>query len=200
MNKLLTLSGGLRWEAQNHIADHSDWAPRVAFAYALDGHKKGHHDQDRAARRIRFLLRPIRYWKPDEPGTAERRPGESQTQTIISDPTCFSGTSLSSIGGGVASCGTRHSGANRTIYCDFAQLSLALSRAARHEPGATSEQSRDGDVHVHAHIWFSPAGGARLKRVFAGRLSISNDPASRRHSPAPRPARSQPGRHRAILP
>ena len=41
VQKLLTLSGGLRWEGQNHIADHSDWAPRVAFAYALDGHKKG---------------------------------------------------------------------------------------------------------------------------------------------------------------
>ena len=38
-NKNLTLSGGIRWESQNHIADHDDWAPRVAFAYALDGHK-----------------------------------------------------------------------------------------------------------------------------------------------------------------
>jgi len=37
----LTLSGGVRWETQNHIADHDDWAPRFAFAYALDGHKKG---------------------------------------------------------------------------------------------------------------------------------------------------------------
>ena len=40
VNKYLTLSGGLRWETQNHVADHGDWAPRVAFAYALDGHKK----------------------------------------------------------------------------------------------------------------------------------------------------------------
>ncbi len=39
-NPRLTLSGGLRWEAQNHIADHDDWAPRVAFAYALDGTAK----------------------------------------------------------------------------------------------------------------------------------------------------------------
>jgi hypothetical protein len=41
VNKFLTLSGGLRWETQNHVSDHSDFAPRVAFAYALDGHKKG---------------------------------------------------------------------------------------------------------------------------------------------------------------
>jgi hypothetical protein len=37
VNPRLTLSGGLRWEAQNHTSDHDDWAPRVAFAYALDG-------------------------------------------------------------------------------------------------------------------------------------------------------------------
>ena len=55
-NKFLTLSGGLRWETQNHTADHSDWGPRVAFAYALDGHKKNGSFKDRSARRIRFLL------------------------------------------------------------------------------------------------------------------------------------------------
>jgi hypothetical protein len=32
-----TFSYGLRWETQNHINDKSDWAPRVSFAYALDG-------------------------------------------------------------------------------------------------------------------------------------------------------------------
>src|SRR6202035_2273893 len=37
VNQRLTLSGGLRWEAQNHIADHNDWAPRAALAYAIDG-------------------------------------------------------------------------------------------------------------------------------------------------------------------
>jgi hypothetical protein len=41
VNKFLTLSGGLRWESQNHVSDHSDFAPRFAFAYALDGHKQG---------------------------------------------------------------------------------------------------------------------------------------------------------------
>jgi hypothetical protein len=37
VNRRFTASGGLRWEAQNHIADHNDWAPRVGMAYALDG-------------------------------------------------------------------------------------------------------------------------------------------------------------------
>ncbi|MFC5864807.1 TonB-dependent receptor domain-containing protein [Acidicapsa dinghuensis] len=39
VNPRLTLSGGLRWESQNHVADHSDWAPRFAMAYGLDGGK-----------------------------------------------------------------------------------------------------------------------------------------------------------------
>ena len=39
-NPRLTLSGGMRWEAQNHIADHDDWGPRASFAYALDGNGK----------------------------------------------------------------------------------------------------------------------------------------------------------------
>src|ERR1035437_8242822 len=38
-NQFLTLSGGLRWETQNNVSDRSDWRPRVAFAYALYGHK-----------------------------------------------------------------------------------------------------------------------------------------------------------------
>ena len=33
----LTVSGGLRWEAQNHVSDHNDWSPRISMAWALDG-------------------------------------------------------------------------------------------------------------------------------------------------------------------
>jgi hypothetical protein len=33
----LTLSGGLRFETQNAIHDHDDWAPRVSFAWGLGG-------------------------------------------------------------------------------------------------------------------------------------------------------------------
>ena len=40
VNPRLTLSGGIRWEAQNHLSDHDDWAPRVSLAYALDGNGK----------------------------------------------------------------------------------------------------------------------------------------------------------------
>lgn len=37
VNSRLEFSYGLRWESQSHINNHSDWAPRIALAYALDG-------------------------------------------------------------------------------------------------------------------------------------------------------------------
>ncbi len=40
VNPRFTFSYGVRWEGQNHISDHSDWAPRVSFAYALNGNSK----------------------------------------------------------------------------------------------------------------------------------------------------------------
>lgn len=36
----LTLSYGLRFETQNAIRDHADWAPRVGFAWGIDGRGK----------------------------------------------------------------------------------------------------------------------------------------------------------------
>ncbi len=35
----ITLSYGLRFETQNHIKDHMDWAPRVSVAWGLGGNK-----------------------------------------------------------------------------------------------------------------------------------------------------------------
>ncbi len=98
----LTLSGGVRWESQNHIADHSDWGPRVAFAYALDGHK----DKKQA----RTVLRGgygIFYDRMQVSNvlSATRFSGsaDSQKQLAITNPTCFDATSLGAID--LASCG-----------------------------------------------------------------------------------------------
>lgn len=114
----LTLSGGLRWETQNHTADHSDWGPRVAFAYALDGHKKGQQSKT--------VLRGGYGFFYDRFGTGnlmemERFSGNggSQTQTVISNPTCFNAASLSNIGATPAqinqACGSSSTKAN-AIY------------------------------------------------------------------------------------
>jgi hypothetical protein len=105
VNQFFTLSGGLRWETQNHTADHSDFAPRFAFAYALDGHK----DKKQAKTVLRggygfFYDR----FQTGSLMSLERynNSGNSQTQISIANPTCFNATNLSNIGGGLASCGT----------------------------------------------------------------------------------------------
>jgi hypothetical protein len=101
-NNFLTLSGGVRWESQNHIADHNDWAPRVSFAYALDGHK----DKKQAKTVIRggYGFFYDRFQIADLL-SAERYNGspDSQKQTTISNPTCFNSSSLANIN--LATCG-----------------------------------------------------------------------------------------------
>jgi hypothetical protein len=89
----LTLSGGLRWESQNHTADHSDFAPRVAFAYALDGHKKG--AISKTVLRGGFGLFFDRFGIGNLSQTERfNLNGTGQTQFVISSPTCFTSTSL----------------------------------------------------------------------------------------------------------
>ncbi len=103
VSRLLTLSGGLRWESQNHIADHDDWAPRVAFAYALDGHKKG--AQPKTVLRGGFGLFYDRFAIGNLMNLEELNGGpDSQRQYSINDPTCFTNASLSSIN--LTSCGS----------------------------------------------------------------------------------------------
>jgi hypothetical protein len=91
-NPFLTLSGGLRWESQNHIADHDDWAPRVAFAYALDGHK----DKKQAKTVVRGGLGFFydRFSLGNELSAVRFSGGpNSQIQTTVNNPTCFDPTS-----------------------------------------------------------------------------------------------------------
>lgn len=109
-DKNLTLSAGLRWESQNHIADHSDFGPRVAFAYALDGHKSG--------TKTKTVLRGGMGFFFDRLGigslmSAERYNGKagSQVQIVIDNPTCFNPTSLNDLDAGnpanlPAACGS----------------------------------------------------------------------------------------------
>lgn len=94
VNPRLTLSGGLRWETQNHISDHNDWAPRVAFAYALDA--KGKQPAKtvlRAGYGIFYDRLPI--------GTllASTRQGlnAGSLQTTVNSPACLSGSDLNNM-------------------------------------------------------------------------------------------------------
>jgi hypothetical protein len=107
-NKFLTLSGGLRWEGQNHVADHSDWAPRFAFAYALDGHKKGTVTKTVVRGGYGFFYDRFQIGSLM---SLERNNGGPNTQvvTVINNPTCYTTTNLNTAiqqSGFLASCGT----------------------------------------------------------------------------------------------
>ena len=67
----LTLSYGLRFETQNHISDHMDWAPRVAVAWGIGGTKTTPEFVLRAG--IRSLLYPFRGGKCATGSAPERR-------------------------------------------------------------------------------------------------------------------------------
>ncbi len=160
VNQFFTLSGGLRWETQNHTADHSDWAPRAAFAYALDGHK----DKKQAKTVLRggygfFYDR----FQTSSLMSLERfnSSGNSQTQISIANPQCFDATSLSNIGSNVAqieiACGTGTTVASETyqIFPSYhapytEQLGTSLERQLTKTTSATLTYLRSYGVHQMA--------------------------------------------------
>jgi carboxypeptidase family protein len=110
----LTLSGGIRWETQNHVSDHNDWAPRVAFAYALDGHQKG--KVAKTVLRGGFGLFYDRFQIASLMNLEQYNgnPATSQTQTVVSNitnPSCFNPTSFSAIN--LANCGSHNSASSQ---------------------------------------------------------------------------------------
>ena len=96
VNRFFTLSGGLRWETQNHTADHDDWAPRAAFAYALDGHKD--KTQTKTVLRGGYGFFYDRF-QISNLMSLERfnNSGNSQTKISIAKPNCPNASSLSVI-------------------------------------------------------------------------------------------------------
>jgi Carboxypeptidase regulatory-like domain len=131
-NQFLTLSGGLRWESQNHTADHSDFAPRFAFAYALDGHK----DKKSA----RTVLRGGYGFFYDRFSSGSlmsleqfNGSGNSKKQVNITNPTCFNAASLSNIN--LATCG-----AGNTVAPEIYQISPTYHAPLMQQFGTSLER------------------------------------------------------------
>ena len=175
-NPFLTLSGGLRWESQNHVTDHSDWGPRFAFAYALDGHKKG--KQAKTVLRGGYGFFYDRFGSPSLM-TLERYNGgaNSQAQTVINNPSCFTATSLSAIN--LAGCGSgsavapqidQVSHSYRSPYMEQFGTSLErqLSKTATltltyvHSFGVHQMATRDSNAYLPGTYQF---GSATLKGI-----------------------------------
>ena len=92
-NSRLTLSGGVRWEAQNHVSDHDDWGPRASFAYALDG-KNG--------KKTKTVVRGGYGFFFDRLGSSNLltiNRANIQSQVVLNDPQCASTTPSTTPGG-----------------------------------------------------------------------------------------------------
>src|SRR5208337_4706507 len=78
-----TLSAGLRFETQNAIHDHADWAPRVGFAWGIGG---GGKSAPKTVLRGGFGLFYDRFAQ-DLVLNTDRLNGVTQQQYIVTDPT-----------------------------------------------------------------------------------------------------------------
>jgi hypothetical protein len=82
----LTFGLGLRFETQNQIHDHADWAPRISFAWGIDGGGK------KAAKTVLRAGFGMFYDRFNEVGilSADRFNGIDQVRYLIPNPTQFS--------------------------------------------------------------------------------------------------------------
>ncbi len=160
-NRLLTVSGGIRWESQNHINDHNDWAPRVAFAYALDGHKKD--AQPKTVWRGGYGIFYDRFSTENLLSVA-RQGGEanSQKQAVVSNPTCFDADSLEQY----RSFHLRnHNHKFKHDRADCAALSLALHATAWNQHRAAADENNHGDGDIPALVWCTSVGNPQCEPV-----------------------------------
>ncbi len=80
----ITLSYGLRFETQNDIHDHGDWAPRVGFAWGVGGRSA----PPKVVIRGGFGIFYDRF-ESEQILQADRVNGLVQQEYVINNPTCF---------------------------------------------------------------------------------------------------------------
>ncbi len=103
----ITLSAGLRFETQNDIHDHGDWAPRLGIAWGVGGKSAA----PKVVLRGGFGIFYDRF-QSEQLLQAERLNGVTQQQFVINNPTCFPGLGMPVV---LSTCGTA-SAATPTIY------------------------------------------------------------------------------------
>ncbi len=81
----ITLSFGLRFESQNNISDHADWAPRVGFAWGIG---RGGKTGPKAVLRAGFGIFYDRF-ETSNVLQADRLDGTREAQFIVTNPNFF---------------------------------------------------------------------------------------------------------------
>ncbi len=111
MRPNVSLDFGLRFETQNAIHDHGNWAPRLGFAWGVGGRSA----PPKVVIRGGFGIFYDRF-QTAEILQAARLNGVVQQQYIVDNPTCFPGVdvALSSF----SNCGTPTAGATNTYQID----------------------------------------------------------------------------------
>jgi hypothetical protein len=94
----ITLSAGLRFETQNDIHDHGDWAPRLGIAWGVGGKSAA----PKVVLRSGFGIFYERF-ESEQLLQAERLNGITQQQFVINNPTCFPGIGMPIV---LSGCGT----------------------------------------------------------------------------------------------
>jgi hypothetical protein len=109
----LTLSAGVRFETQNHVPDHADWAPRFDFAWA-PGHKGAGPQKTVIRGGYGFFYRRFAVGQLMNLEQFNGNPNSlHQQQHVIDNPTCFSSTGLDSIPNFPSSCGAATTGTSQ---------------------------------------------------------------------------------------
>jgi hypothetical protein len=171
-NQFLTLSGGLRWESQNHTADHSDWGPRVAFAYALDGHKD--KKQAKTVLRGGFGFFFDRFQATSLMNLEQfNGSANSQIQISITNPACFNAVSLTNISNFPSACGSGTAAAPEIYQINpsyrsptMEQFGTSLERQATktttvtltymHSYGVHQMATRDSNAYLPGDYIYNP--------------------------------------------
>lgn len=154
----MTLSYGLRYETQNEIRDHADWAPRIGFAWGLGGGKKG---QPKTVLRTGFGIFYDRFAQ-NLVLQAERLNGVNQQQFIVHNPDFYPTVPpVSSLGTAGASTPTIYRIGNdlRTPYT--IQSAVSLERQIKKSATATLTYIHSRGVHqlvtINANAPLNPA-------------------------------------------
>ena len=129
----ITLSSGLRFETQNAIHDHGDWAPRLGFAWGVGGRSAPPKVVIRGGYGI-FYDR----FQSAQMLQAERLNGVTQQQFIINNPTCFPDVDVALTG--FSNCGAA-SPRSSNIY-QIGPNSRALHAARARSAWSGRSQSR----------------------------------------------------------